>query len=234
MLAGNYAKAVQTIQRPIANNTLHHYRVSLWVTRRVRVDVGLREMNRMAITLLLAFCCAGCCLLRDDSVSRELADGYAGPRELSLSIVLDRTEGALDVTLKSVANREVYEDYYRPGFKLFCVNTNGELTVLRSDCDMPGLHGIPKVKPGEEITYKLPLERFAFLTPELHVQDCIVFLEYNSRYGSTCSDALRISAPLSLGTPNDGQTYTYRAMQVRKKTNEVPEDTARKFADPQH
>jgi len=175
-------------------------------------------MQRLGIVFMFA-CCAGCCFLRDESASRELAARYAMPQDLSLSIALDRTARTLDVTLKMIGKRDVYENYCCPGFKLFCVSTNGEVTVLRSRCDMISLHSIPELKPGEEISYTLPLECFAFLTPELQIQDCSIFLEYNSRYGSTCSNALRIGAPLSLGPLNDGKTYRYRAMDWKRKAN---------------
>ena len=121
--------------------------------------------------------------------------------------------------LRYTGKREAYVDYYRPGFKLFCVSEGIGVRVLKGDCDMKGLYSIPKMTTGDKISYELPVERFAFFNPEVTVRDSLLFVEYNSRCGSKCSNTIRISEPLSLGPLNEGNASAYRAMEVTNEAN---------------
>jgi hypothetical protein len=132
---------------------------------------------------------------------------------------LDRDKRLLHVSLKNTGEREVYEDYYRPGFKLFSLNADGSIAVLKADYYAIGLYCIPTIKPNGAIAYTVPLERFAFLEPELRINQCLIFLEYNSKYGSTCSNTLQIDEPLPLGAVKEGNSYTYRAVEVNGDAN---------------
>jgi hypothetical protein len=174
-------------------------------------------MKRLLTVLWVACFCSGCALLREDSA--DLKQRYARAEELLLRLDLDREERVLTVTLQYTGDQEVHEDYLRPGFRLFCVGSEKEVRVLDSYCDSTGLYSIPEVSPGATVSYRLPLEQFAFLQPDLHISDCLIFIEYRSKHGTVCSNALRIEEPLSLGAVRDGNAYVYRAMEVTTEAN---------------
>ena len=177
-------------------------------------------MKRLIILVLLSFSCAGCMLPRKEH--RDLSAQYARPEELSLSISLNKNDRAFNVVLRNIGKREVYEDYRQPGFRLFCIDAGSNVTVLASDYYARGLYSIPKMKPKETISYTLPCESFAFMKPDLLIRDCQVFIEYNSKYGSTCSNTIHIDGPLLLGTPNS----TYRAVTTTKEANKTFDATS--------
>lgn len=174
-------------------------------------------MKRLITVLWVACICSGCALLREDSAN--LKQRYARAEELLLRLDLDRKERVLSVTLEYTGDQAVHEDYLRPGFRLFCVEPEKQVRVLDSHCDADGLYSIPEVSPGATVSYRLPLERFAFLQPDLEISDCLIFIEYRSKYGRVCSNPLRIDQPLFLGAVRDGNTYMYRAMELTTEAN---------------
>ncbi len=185
-------------------------------------NVGTRQMSRLLVVVLLALIGSGCAFLREDTsyVDRE----YANPKELSLDLRVDRDGRLFHVTLTSIGRRELYEDYYRPGLKLFSVNADGMVVVRRTLYYPRGLYSIPTISPDETVSYAVPFEQFAFLEPGLEIgEKSLIFMEYSSRYGSLCSNTIEISEPLPLRAQSEGDIDTaYRAPKIKAGASKTP------------